>query len=475
MGTGGEDGEYIGIAPNAKLIDVKVLNDIGLTPGDQIIMGIEWCINQKDEYDIDILSTSIGEFFSGNDNGEGTHANLVNTATEAGLVVVVAAGNDGPNNNGFSSLAAADGAITVGAVDEQETAKRDDDEIASFSNRGPRADDGDGEDIDELKPDIVAPGVDIMSALYSETQVGLITGYQQMTGTSMACPHVAGAAALLLEANPNLTPGEIQQIFRETAEPRGHASYADVDPDYNIDFGWGIIDAFEAIRKVLGEDYQTVQIDSHNSLDEVHNIITINGRASVNKGSIQKVEYNINDGTWDEAEGQDEWSLEWDTRNVKNGLHNVNIRSSDGIEYSNEYVLTLKVVNIGCEFLEPINGSSVKSTVLIRGTGFGLEVSKVSNVQIKIDDEIWEPVEPTSGGNNFTTWEFSWNSKSVGDGVHSLNIRAYNGEWYSIPVKIEVIVKNKLGESSGFIPGFDVLFLIISIFICIALAKKNRK
>jgi subtilisin family serine protease len=472
MGTGGEDGQYIGIAPNAKLIDVKVLNDIGLTPGDQIIMGMEWCINQKDEYDIDILSTSIGEFFTGNDDGSGTHANLVDTASEAGLVVVVAAGNDGPNNNGFSSLAAADGAITVGSVDEQETTDRDDDEISSFSNRGPRADDGDGEGLDELKPDIVAPGEDIMSALHSETQVGLITGYQQMSGTSMACPHVAGAVALLLEANPNLTPAEIKQILQETAEPRGHASYADVNPVYNINYGWGIVDAFEAVRKVIGEDYQTIQIDSHEPFDEVHNIITINGRASVSKGNIQEVEYNINDGAWELAQGQGDWSIEWDTTTVKNGLQTVNIRSSDGIEYSLVFNLTLKVVNIGCRFIDPMNGSSVKGTVLIQGTSFG---SGVSNVQIKIDDEAWEPVEPTSGGNNFTTWEYSWNSKKVGDGTHTLSIRAYNFEWYSIPNEIEVIIENKSESSSGFLPGFDLLFIIISIFICILITNRTRK
>jgi subtilisin family serine protease len=471
MGTGGEDGQYIGVAPNAKLIDVKVLNDIGLTPGDQIIMGIEWCINQKDEYDIDILSISIGDLFTGNDDGTHKHAELIEEAVEAGLVVIVAGGNDGPNNNGFSTLAAADGAITVGAVDELETTDRSDDEIASFSNRGPRADDGDGEGLDELKPDVVAPGVDIMSAWGSPVGTSGL-GYISQSGTSMACPHVAGAAALLLEANPNLTPAEIKQIIKETAEPRGHASYADVDPDYNVNFGWGIIDAFEAVRKVIGEDYQTIQIESHEPFDEVHNIISINGRASVSKGNIQKVEFNINDGEWATAEGQDEWSFEFDTTTVKNGLQTINIRSSDGIEYSQVYDLVLNVVNIGCEFLEPTNGSVVKGTVLIQGTGFG---SGVSNIQIKIDDDVWEPVEPTSGGNNFTTWEYSWNSKKVGDGVHTLRIRAYNFEWYSIPNGIEVIVENKSESSSGFIPGFDLLLLIICITLCIIITKRARK
>ena len=472
LGTGGEDGQYIGIAPNAKLIDVKVLNDIGLTPGDQIIMGIEWCINQKDEYDIDILSISIGELFTGNDNGSGEHAQWIDRAEAEGLVVVVAAGNDGPNNNGFSSLAAADGAITVGAIDEKETTLRDDDEIASFSNRGPRKDDYDQDELDELKPDVVAPGVDIMSALFSTTPVGLVTGYQQMSGTSMACPHVAGLAALLLEANPNLKPDEVKQIIRETAEPRGHPSYSDIDKNYNRDYGWGIVDAYEAVRKTLGEDYQLIEVESHNRLDKVHNIVTISGTAEVSKGQIQGVEYNINSGPWQDADGTSAWSFKWDTRQVKNGLNSVNIRSFDGIEYSNIFELTLNVINIGCSIIEPVNGTTVKGELIIQGTAFGTDIDRVF---VRIDEESWLIVDPTAGSGNYSNWEYLWNSKLVLDGEHTIYAKADNGDWNSIPIKVQIIVKNKVPTTSGFLPAFELIVLLISVLLCMLITKKNRR
>jgi subtilisin family serine protease len=472
MGTGGEEGQYIGVAPNAKLVDVKVLNDLGLTPGDQIIMGIEWCINNKDTYNIDILSTSIGEMFSGNDDGSGTHAQLVDSAVDAGLVVVVAAGNDGPNNNGFSGLAAADGAITVGAIDEQETAIRSDDTIADFSNRGPRANDGDLDELDELKPDVVAPGVDIMSALFSSTPIGLITGYQRMDGTSMACPHVAGLAALILEANKNLAPEDINTIIRETAEPREFASFSDIDPYYNVNYGWGIVDAYEAVRKVLGEDYQVVEISSHHDFDEVHNIIEITGSARISKGSIQKVEYNINNGNWETADGTASWSFEWDTNKVDNGLNEANIRSFDGIEYSNIMKLTLDVVNIGCSFIEPLNGSTLSGQYIIQGTSFGMGIT---NVMLKIDDGSWESVLPTSGKRNYTTWEYNWYTKSISDGSHVLTIKAYNGEWYSFPVEIDVFIENDKSDDGGFLPGFEWNMLILCVIICLIITKKNGR
>jgi subtilisin family serine protease len=473
LGTGGEDGQYIGIARNAKLIDVKVLNDIGLTPGDQIIHGIEYCINNKETYSIDVLSISIGEFFTGNDDGSGTHARLVNTAADEGLVMVVAAGNDGPNNNGFSSLAAADGAITVGSIDEIETVKRSDDSVSDFSNRGPRADDGDGEDIDELKPDVVAPGESIMSALYSETQIGLITGYQQLSGTSMACPHVAGLAALLLEAEPTLSPNLVKQIIRDSAEPRGYSSYLDIDPNYNIGYGWGIVNSYEAVRMVLGEDYQFIDVLSHDTWETVHNIVTIYGSASLESGNIQEVEYQINDGTWQKAEGQEDWSFDWDTRSEENGPVRITLRSFDGIDHSREYVLDLVVNNIGSTILVPINGSTVKGSIIIKGSSFG---NNVESVSIKIGDEPWVNVLPTSGQGNYSTWQYEWNSNKVSDGEYTIAVKAYNKKWYSIPDEIIYIVNNKKPPSKGFLPGFELATIIIALLsiLIIGYGKRNE-
>jgi len=471
-GTGGAEGQYIGIAPGARFVDVKVLNDWGLTTGDQVIEGIEWCIENKEEYNIRILSLSIGELLTGNDNGLGTQGRLVNTAADFGLVCVIAAGNDGPNNNGFSSLAAADSAITVGAVDEQETTNRKDDRIADFSNRGPRADDGDEDEIDEYKPDVVAPGVGIMSALFSSTQVGILTGYQQMSGTSMACPHVAGLAALILEADPNLTPTQVKQILHETSEARGVPYHSVNDPKYSKDYGWGIIDAYEAIKKIIGEDYQTINVISHNMYEKVYNIVTIYGTASINKGDIQAVEYKIDDGEWEEIEdGGEDWTLQWDTTAVVNGVHKVYIRSFDGIEYSNEFGLSLEVVNIGCEIISPQNGSKVKNAVTVKGTSFGLNVI---NVLVKIGNEPWMSAEPEDEPGNMSKWEYSWDTQDFNNGKYTISVKAYNGEWYSIPVSIEASVDNH-GTAGGFLVGFDWIFIIIGILLFVMINYNKRK
>jgi len=467
LGTGGDEGKYRGIAPNAKLVDVKVLNDWTLTPGDQVVMGIEWCMDQKDTYNIDILSMSIGEVFTGDDNGQGTQAQLVDAAANSGLVVVVAAGNDG--EQGFSSLAAAEGAITVGAIDEKGSVNRSDDSIWDFSNHGPRADDGDDDEVDEYKPDVVAPGVSIMSARFSNTPAGILTGYQALTGTSMACPHVAGLVALMLEANPNLTPNQVKQILHDTSEARGHPYHSKNDPKYNIDYGWGIVNAYEAVRKTLGGEYQDIEVLSHGMNEEVHNIISIYGTAGVSKGNIQAIEYKIDLGVWQEALGQEDWQFQWDSTTVQNGVHSIFIRSFDGIEYSTPFELILNVVNIGCEIIKPQNGSQVKNNIVIQGTSFGAGVSEVF---IQIGDDTWILVEAGESG-NYSTWKYNWDTKSVKNGNHILSVKAYNGEWESIPTSMEVTVKNSR-SSGGFLSGFDWLLVLTSFIILIIITYITR-
>jgi hypothetical protein len=352
-------------------------------------------------------------------------------------------------------------------VDEKESVRRNDDDISSFSNRGPRADDGDDDVIDEYKPDVVAPGEGIMSARYSSTPAGIVTGYQQMSGTSMACPHVAGLVALMLESNSQLTPEQVKQILHDTGEERGNPYHRINDPKYSKDYGWGIVDAFEAVRKAVGEDYQTLSVLSHNLFDEVYNILTISGTATVTKGYIEAVEYNVNEEDWQLAEGTETWEFDWDTSTVDNGLHKIYIRSFDGIEYSTPFELPLKVVNIGAEISSPENGSVLKKKVLIHGISFETDVLEVL---LKIGDGIWIEVEGTGAGGNLTVWEYSWDTRKVSNGEYTLSVKAYNGNWYSIPNSIVVIVKNS-DDGGGFLPGFE-WFIILCAISCIILFKE---
>jgi hypothetical protein len=151
-------------------------------------------------------------------------------AVEEGIVVVQAAGNSGPGSETIISPGNAFNIITVGAIDDSNTADIADDTLASWSSRGPT---GDG----RPKPDVVAPGVNIWSV-----ELGT-QGYHQLSGTSMAAPHVAGTVALTLHANPDLTPAQVKAILRQTARLNNNLNGLTVN-----DRGHGIIDAYEAVQ-----------------------------------------------------------------------------------------------------------------------------------------------------------------------------------------------------------------------------------
>jgi len=353
MGDGGatdndDDGEpdFMGTAPGALLVDVKISSDLGGNVGGPLIEGMDWCVENKDEYDIRVLSISVGT--TANSDGQDATSRAANEAVDAGLVLVVAAGNDGPNNNGFGAPAAADKVITVGAVEDKGTVDRDDDTVASYSNRGPRSSDGDDDDKDELKPDVVAPGTTIRSCQYSSVGQNSI-GYTDKTGTSMSAPHVAGIAALMLDANHNLDPEEVKQILHKTAEKRGEAYNSDIDPDYSREYGWGIVDAYGAVVAAEGGEIPKdirCRISSPEDNDMVNDTIDVVGTASVNTGEIERVEVKIDAGDWEDADGTDDWTYRWDTTTADDGDHAIYARAFDGEDYSNIVSVDVTVDNV---------------------------------------------------------------------------------------------------------------------------------
>ena len=227
-GTGAVNSQYIGVAPGAKLVGVKVLAADGSGSISDIIAGVDWVVQNKDKYGIKVINLSLGS--SQSSDGTDSLSQAVNNAWAAGLVVCVAAGNSGPNTYTVGSPAAADKVITVGAVDSTDT-------IASFSSRGPTAD-------GRLKPEVVAPGVDIIAPRASGTSMGtpIDDYYTKASGTSMATPHVAGAAALILQAHPTWTPDKIKTAFIETADIVAPTEIAD------IAYGAGRINVYKAIN-----------------------------------------------------------------------------------------------------------------------------------------------------------------------------------------------------------------------------------
>jgi subtilisin family serine protease len=235
------NGLFAGIAPNAKIINLRVLNSMGEGSESDTVSAIDWAIANKDLYNIKVLNLSLGA------TAVDSYANdplclAVRRAVDAGLVVCVAAGNNGKDAQGnkiygqIHSPGIEPSAITVGAANTFQTTNRDDDGITTYSSRGPTrghyTDDQGVVHYDNLiKPDMVAPGNKIAGAEADHNHVVQGNGGTHvpgtsgtaaemvMSGTSVATPVVAGSVALLLQANPNMTPNLVKGVLEYTAQP----------------------------------------------------------------------------------------------------------------------------------------------------------------------------------------------------------------------------------------------------------------
>ena len=212
-GTGaGAGGKYKGVAPGAKLLNGKILDDTGFGSDSGIIAGMEWAVAQG----ADVVNLSLG----GTDMpGIDPMEEAVNRlSAESDTLFVVAAGNEGEfGESTVGSPGSADAALTVGAVDKE-------DGLAGFSSRGPRVGDG------GVKPDLTAPGVAITAAaatgsVLAEYYPSDIPGYLTLDGTSMATPHVAGAAAILAQQHPDWSGERLKAVLTGSAKPGAYSSY----------------------------------------------------------------------------------------------------------------------------------------------------------------------------------------------------------------------------------------------------------
>ncbi|UCE45944.1 MAG: S8 family serine peptidase [Methanobacteriota archaeon] len=202
------DGATPGVAPSTKLLAYKVLGSDGAGPMSLVVSAIDAALDPNGDgvYDdrADVISMSLG----GSGDPDDPVCMAVEEVISMGVVVVIAAGNDGPSLGTVASPGLAACAITVGAVD-------DDGAVAAFSSRGPAAN-------LMMKPEITAPGVQIVSTVpYSGVRYSSPTGYMAMSGTSMATPHVSGAAALMLQMHPDWTPDMIKSALVSNSNDMG--------------------------------------------------------------------------------------------------------------------------------------------------------------------------------------------------------------------------------------------------------------
>lgn len=190
-------GRYAGIAPESNILAIKALDKNGGGNSSNIIEAISYIIETKDRYNTKVINFSMGTPANSSCDKDPL-CRAVEKAVQAGLVVVAAAGNSGPDRGTIVSPGTSKSVITVGAVDDKRTVDPSDDTIAPFSSRGPTSE-------GYSKPDIVAPGVNINSL--SNTK---LDGYSSLSGTSMATPLISGAVALLFNKYGNLSPKEVK-------------------------------------------------------------------------------------------------------------------------------------------------------------------------------------------------------------------------------------------------------------------------
>jgi serine protease AprX len=241
--------QYRGVAPDANIISLKVLDRQGQGRASSLIAAIGWAIAHRPQYNIRVMNISV----EGDVTCPAAYDPLdraVDAAWQAGIVVVCAAGNEGAfGEGGILSPGNDPYAITVGASDTQQTADPSDDAVCSYSSIGPTLYD------EYAKPDLVAPGNHIVSLRAPgswvdtnspQTRVAVSSytpgapawwpaAYAVMSGTSASAPVVSGAAALLVEQNPGLTPGDVKLRLMDSADPlAGASSYAEGAGELNV-------------------------------------------------------------------------------------------------------------------------------------------------------------------------------------------------------------------------------------------------
>ncbi|UCC86719.1 MAG: S8 family serine peptidase [Anaerolineales bacterium] len=217
-------GEGIGVAPGATWIAVRAFNSQGMGLESWLHAAMQWMVDPGPGCTPpDVVSNSWSSSWGGTD----VFRSDVQAMRAAGIFAPFAAGNDGPTTGSIDAPASYPEAFGVGAVTSQDL-------IANFSSRGPSTWYGSN----LIKPEVSAPGVNVRSSLPGGA-------YGENSGTSMATPHVAGLAALLLQADPSLTVDQIETIIKQTAVPLS-------SPIPNNTYGWGRIDAFAAVASLSG-------------------------------------------------------------------------------------------------------------------------------------------------------------------------------------------------------------------------------
>jgi subtilisin family serine protease len=337
----------VGIAPAAKLVPVKVLDSTGNGTTANVICGVDHLTALREDAnpsnDVLVANMSLGDTGGPGTCTDGLLRQAICEATAAGITFVVAAGNSTTDTSNFF-LANYPEVIAVSATNDTDGEPGGlggctffgffcDDELAFFSNYG--------SDID-----VTAPGVGIFSTWRNG-------GYQSSDGTSMASPHVAGIAALVVAARPSLTPADVKAVIIRGGEcPDG--TWVNVDGDESC-AGQGqrgtdpdgiaepMANALRAAQLTATYDpLPSVQITAPVDGSSVAGIVTVSASAGDN-GAVETVRFSI-DGTHlaVDATAADGWSATWDTEGVPNGLHEIRATAVDDLGQTNGHSIHVR-------------------------------------------------------------------------------------------------------------------------------------
>jgi serine protease AprX len=235
--------QYVGIAPRANIVDVRVLDAHGRGRVSSVLAGLGWVLLHKEQYNIRVVNLSLGATPLGPSYRTDPMAAAVEVAWRNGLVVVAASGNTGPNGGHVESPGVDPYVITVGSTDDQVTLRLSDDLVGWFSGWGTPT-------LSTPKPDLVAPGRHVVAPRVAGSYLDALlpdhivtasngTKYFRLTGTSMSTAVVSGAAALLLERRPNLYPDQVKGILLANTQPFGGGQSGPAA-------GAGLLDAYRA-------------------------------------------------------------------------------------------------------------------------------------------------------------------------------------------------------------------------------------
>ncbi|MDP6864174.1 MAG: S8 family serine peptidase [Candidatus Poseidoniaceae archaeon] len=372
-GTGAPDYEHVGMAPQAHLVGVKVLDGGGSGSFAGVMAGMQWTIDTMHNYNTRAASMSLGgpgaiEWTS---SEEDSVNRMANEMVRSGIALFIAAGNNGVSAQ-IGTPGSAEDVITVGALDK-------DTGIAPYSSQGPTEE-------GRVKPNIAYMGSSIMSVAANTGD-----GYTAMSGTSMATPGAAGVGALMFQADPDLSPFDIRNIMQETATYRECHYMAKNEPcaeDFipknrqNNVYGHGHTNSYEAVMEAAQRSFTF----NKNITLTLSNQASMNGDIHLSPGDSIRVEV---------TEGTD--TVQWMSNDLRDGWSNIH-------SYEHGDVVYLTYEEIAHE-LEHLPGTELAGnhTLSMRGIK-GTDSSPLITLDIMLGEPLIEESVESSLNFNFILW-----------------------------------------------------------------------